>query len=124
MSHDSTGRLVDPQGKPVHFFTGLGRNGIRVYRIVNSAGRVVDLTGKTMKVVVKSEEDAANTELDSNFPLSATLVDAPNGKLSVDFTAVNFTAPLSGVFMAFFDTAPTDPEVISQHTTAIVKAGV
>lgn len=115
--------LRDLQSFPVVLYTKLGRNGVKEYRLAKPSGLPEDLTGMTLRLVVKTSEDAADTELDANFPLACTTTSAGNGEFEADFGAVEFTTTQNRVIVTVYDDAGANPVILAQATTAIRKAG-
>ena len=115
--------LRDNQAFPVVFYTKLGRNGLRSFRLTDQAGAPIDLTALVVKLVVKTSPDAVDDELDSNFPLTAAVTSPGNGEFNVDFALVNFLLPQSRVILTLFDTSGSNPVILAQSTTVIRKAG-
>lgn len=120
----SVEELRDNQAFPVSLYTNEGRNGVKNWRLVDKSGSPIDLTGMTVKVVVKTSEDAATTELDASFPLTATITGAGLGKFSVDFATINFTDPQSRAIVVVYDDSGSFPVVLAQSHVSIRKAGI
>ncbi len=116
--------MRDGQAFPVTFFTGLGRNGTREYRLSRQDRFPIDLTGMDLKVVVKTAPGQAPTELDPNFPLTATITNAGDGRFTVDYAAVDFLVTQTRVLVVLYDDSGANPVVLAQSTTVILKAGV
>ncbi len=116
--------LRDRQAFPVVFFTGLGRNGSRQYRLADQARQPIDLGGKSLRLVVKTGPDQPDTELDANFPLSGTIDNAAAGLFTMDFAAVDFAVPQPSVLAVLYDAGGANPVVLAQVRTVIRKAGV
>jgi hypothetical protein len=116
--------LRDGNAQPVPFFTGDGANGVRTFTLIDSAGDAVDITGKTLKAVIKSALDAADDELDAAFPITATGVVAGAGQFDIDLNPVNFANPVGSAFLVVFDDAGGKRIVEAQMLTSIKKGGV
>ena len=116
--------LRDGQAFPVSFFTGVGRNGTRQYRLTKQDRVPIDISGMVLKLVVKTGPDALATELDAGMPLTATIDNAGLGLFSFDFSAVDFVDPQTRVLAILYDDAGAAPVVLSQSTTVIRKAGI
>lgn len=114
----------DGQSFPVVFFTAAGRNGVRAYQLTDQARIPVDLTGKTIKLVVKTGPDAANTELSAAMPLTATLTNPAQGLMTFDFTAVTFAAAVGYVIVVLYDATGGITVPLAQMRSSIAKAGV
>jgi hypothetical protein len=116
--------LRDGRSFLVSFYTGLGRNGTRLFRLADEAGIPIDLTGKTLKAVLKSSPDAVDTELSGLFPLTATVIIAGAGTFSLAMSLVNLQTPLDSALFIIGDYAGAQPVVLAQMKTSILKAGI
>lgn len=106
------------------FVTGLGQNGLQTFTVRNINGTIRDVTGLDLRFVVKTEAGALDTELDSNFPLTATIVDGPAGKISVDMATVNFTDVLDRVLIVLGEVINSITIPITRDDSFIVKPGI
>ena len=93
--------------------------------LTDELGDVVDLTGKTLKFIVKRDaEDADDLAL---FDITATIVDADEGKYRLTFLYAH-TSRAPGEFVAalrVWNAAPTtDPPDRVEESTYTVVAGL
>jgi len=107
------------------FLTGSGRNGVRSYEIKEpDRNTVFDLTGKDLRLVIKTNESATNTELDASFPLTPSITLATAGTFTVDFSAINFVSFQSKVVFILYDVTGGEIIPISKMESSIQIAGV
>ena len=116
--------LRDGQSFPVVLYTGLGRNGVRHFRMADGANRPINLSDLELRLVVKTDLDAAITELDPSFPLSCVIECALEGTFLADFSGVDFLTPQARVYLVLYDASGASPLVLAQVKTVIRKAGI
>lgn len=106
------------------FVTGLGQNGLQTFTVRNKNGKIRDVTGLDLRFVVKTEASASDTELDSDFPLTPTIVDGPKGQISVDMATINFANVLDRVLVVLGEVVSAVVIPISQDDAFIGEAGI
>ena len=106
------------------FVTGSGQNGLETFTVRQKNGKIKDVTGLDLRFVVKTVASALDTELSANFPLTPTIVDGPNGKISVDMATINFTDVLDRVLVVLGEIVGGATVPISRDSAFIVNPGI
>lgn len=106
------------------FVTGSGQNGLETFTVRQKNGKIKDVTGLDLRFVVKTVASALDTELSASFPLTPTIVDGPNGKISVDMATINFTDVLDRVLVVLGEIVGGATVPISRDSAFIVNPGI
>lgn len=106
------------------FVTGSGQNGLETFTVRQKNGKIKNVTGLDLRFVVKTVASALDTELSVNFPLTPTIVDGPNGKISVDMATINFTNVLDRVLVVLGEIVGGATVPISRDSAFIVNPGI
>ena len=106
------------------FVTGSGQNGLETFTVRQKNGKIKDVTGLDLRFVVKTVASALDTELSVNFPLTPTIVDGPNGKISVDMATIDFTDVLDRVLVVLGEIVGGATVTISRDSAFIVNPGI
>ncbi len=126
---DVSGRKIikDEASSEVPFLTGDGRNGVRSYEIKEpDRNSEFDLTGieTVLRVTIKTNRAASETELDASFPLTPTVVSATDGTFTVDFNNINFASFQDKVDFTLYKIVATKNIPICIMKSSIQLAGV
>ena len=115
--------LRDKNAAPVVLFTGDGVNGVRAFLLRDSGRTPVDLTGKALKMLIKTSLQAADDELGA-FPINASNVVAGAGTFDIDLSPINFPDPLPEVFVILYDDSSGKKVVEAISRTTVKRGGV
>lgn len=126
---DVSGRKIikDEASTEVPFLTGDGRNGVRSYEIKEpDRDSAFNLTGieTDLRVTVKTNRAAVETELDASFPLTPSVTVAVDGTFTVDFSNINFSSFQDKVDFTLYKIVATKNIPICIMQSSIQLAGV
>lgn len=113
--------LKDKYGRAARFFTGDGANGTWTFTIKDTSGTAVNLTGKSIRAIIRDEIDSTTNLVGA---ITATLLTQSGdtlGQFTVNFSSVNLTVQYTRAVLIIYEVVSSKNQMICAYALDIVR---